>query len=499
MTENSLEIRNLSDKHKAEISSALLIGNPPGWKKVMGGIPSSRYPHKKRFNHQDMNDIEQGAAGSGLTPMHLLLEEWGTMGKTRFPNVKDLLKICLEEKEYTAASYINEEILNKGDINEENAKELLIQLENDIHLDYNPIQLDTIEIELENDMRAIEMTPSEIDNLFESDPLNSDRLRGEMPTAPGAMVLTTHNIPYDYLHTITNGFTDVIGQGGYATVFKGTTNRRKLELAIKRLKVGATDEDRKDMERQLNYEVDQFERLKHPNIIELLGFSNETPDTLCLIYPYMAEGTLKDVLVKCKTPEDNFVLSSNQRIVIMKEIAEGLNFLHSCTNGLGKPLIHRDVKSPNVLLDKDKVNKDRYIPKLADFGLLRHGVSGEGQTATNTMNIAGTHLFMAPEANRGDVSAKMDVWSYGVVLLEILTNLPMYDRKRDPVDLVTLVIQRRGTSQDATDLFDPKANWDHETGNIIFNNIIMESCLVDDKMQRKSMKNVLELFCDLEG
>ena len=73
---------------------------------------------------------------------------------------------------------------------------------------------------------------------------------------------------------------------------------------------------------------------------------------------------------------------------------------------------------------------NRYIPKLADFGLLRHGVSGEGQTATNTMNIAGTHLFMAPEANRGDVSAKMDVWSYGVVLLEILTNLPMFDRTR---------------------------------------------------------------------
>jgi len=499
MTENSLEIRNLSDKHKAEISSALLP--MAGWKKVMGGIPSSRYPHQKRFNYQDMNDIEQAAAGSGLTPMHLLLDEWGTMGKTRFPNVKDLLKICLEEKEFTAASYINKEILNKGDINEENAKELLIQLENDIHLDYNPIQLDTIEIELENDMRAIEMTPAEIDlendlKAIEIDPMNSDRLRGEMPNAPGAMVLTTHNIPYDYLHTITNGFTDVIGQGGYATVFKGTTNRRKLELAIKKLKVGATDEDRDAMERQLNYEVDQFERLKHPNIIELLGFSNETPDTLCLIYPYMAEGTLKDALVKCKTPEANFVLSSSQRIGIMKEIAEGLHFLHSCQS---KPLIHRDVKSPNVLLDKDKVNKNRYIPKLADFGLLRHGVSGEGQTATNTMNIAGTHLFMAPEANRGDVSAKMDVWSYGVVLLEILTNLPMFDRTRDPVDLVTLVIQRRGTSQDPSDLFDQKANWDHDTGRIIFNNIIMDSCLVDDKMQRKSMEKVLELFCDLEG
>ena len=65
------------------------------------------------------------------------------------------------------------------------------------------------------------------------------------------------------IFSITNGFTDVIGQGGYATVFKGTTNRRKLELAIKKLKVGATDEDRDAMEKQLNYEVDQFERYKN--------------------------------------------------------------------------------------------------------------------------------------------------------------------------------------------------------------------------------------------
>ena len=73
--------------------------------------------------------------------------------------------------------------------------------------------------------------------------------------------------------SITNGFTDVIGQGGYATVFKGTTNRRKLELAIKKLKVGATDEDRDAMERQLNYEVDQFERYKRNFFCLLLFYS----------------------------------------------------------------------------------------------------------------------------------------------------------------------------------------------------------------------------------
>ena len=89
-----------------------------------------------------------------------------------------------------------------------------------------------------------------------------------MPTRiiqpPGVMMVW----PINYLSTkynfqffsITNGFTDVIGQGGYATVFKGTTNRRKLELAIKRLKSGATDEEREAMGTQLNNEVDEFER-----------------------------------------------------------------------------------------------------------------------------------------------------------------------------------------------------------------------------------------------
>ena len=68
----------------------------------------------KRFNTQDMNDLEREA--NGQSPMHILLDEWGTMGKTRFPNVRDLLKICLEVQEYTAASYINQEILREGNI-----------------------------------------------------------------------------------------------------------------------------------------------------------------------------------------------------------------------------------------------------------------------------------------------------------------------------------------------------------------------------------------------
>ena len=74
----------------------------------------------------------------------------------------------------------------------------------------------------------------------------------------------------------------MIGQGGYATVFKGTTNRRKLELAIKKLKVGATDEDRDAMERQLNYEVDQFERYQ-------FFFVNFIGNTMCTLLFYQVK------------------------------------------------------------------------------------------------------------------------------------------------------------------------------------------------------------------
>ena len=98
-----------------------------------------------------------------------------------------------------------------------------------------------------------------------------------------------------------------------------------------------------------------------------------------------------------------------------------MNFLHTLQP---KPLVLRDVKPANILLDKGN------IPKLADFGLLRKGVSGEGDTNTETMNVAGTNVYMAPESMRGDVSAKMDVWSFGVVLLEILTNIAVFDKDR---------------------------------------------------------------------
>ena len=87
-------------------------------------------------------------------------------------------------------------------------------------------------------------------------------------------------------------------------------------------------------------------------------------------------------------------------------------------------MVHRDVKSANVLLDRGN------NPKLCDFGLLRHAVSGEGQTVTQTMNVVCTPIYIAPEASRGDVSAKMDVWSLGVVLLELLTNQPVWIKNR---------------------------------------------------------------------
>ena len=169
-----------------------------------------------------------------------------------------------------------------GEINEENAPEILNHLANDVHRDFNPADLETTELTLES-----ELMPE----------LNSDFI-GHPARAENC--LNTHKIPYDYLFSITDGFTNEIGRGGFAEVFKGITHRRQIELAIKKLKKFSTQENRNEMSRQLNYEVDQYDRLKHKNIIELLGYSNDKEDELCLIYPYMCNGTLKYQLEKSK-------------------------------------------------------------------------------------------------------------------------------------------------------------------------------------------------------
>jgi serine/threonine protein kinase len=159
---------------------------------------------------------------------------------------------------------------------------------------------------------------------------------------PAENGLGAHRVPHAYLSKITQNFERHIGTGGYSNVYMGMTTTRKT-IAIKKLNDGASEYDTDRNKKKMNIEIGLMAKLAHPNIIELLGYSNDVTDQLCLIYPYM-ELTLQSAL-KFGT------LTVAQRLQIARGTARGIQYLHS-----RRPdqLIHCDIKPANILLDNNK-------------------------------------------------------------------------------------------------------------------------------------------------
>ncbi|KAG9449906.1 hypothetical protein H6P81_009871 [Aristolochia fimbriata] len=208
------------------------------------------------------------------------------------------------------------------------------------------------------------------------------------------------NFKYETLEKATNYFeaSRKLGQGGSGSVYKGTLPDGTV-VAVKRLFFNTTQW----VEEFFN-EVNLLSGVEHRNLVKLLGCSIEGPESL-LIYEYVPNKSLDHVLFDKEKPQ---LLSWQQRLDIVVGIAEGLAYLHS---GAKTRIIHRDIKSSNVLLDEN------LNPKIADFGLVR-GFSAD-KTHLST-GIAGTLGYMAPEyLVRGQLTDKADVYSFGVLILEI--------------------------------------------------------------------------------
>ena len=311
----------------------------------------------------------------------MLIDEWGTMGRKR-PTLNDLKELCVKAGAMSGASYISHEILGGCAIGP--------------NLNGDSLSLATMTL------NAMEANVDQFDELLESELLtidNSDFINS--PILP-ANDLKAHQVPFRYLCKISDNFNDnrIVGRGGFANVYMGITERSNVKIAIKKLKSGVTEEEIAMMSQQLNYEVDQLPRLKHPNIIDLLGFSNDVPLYSCLLYPYMPNGTLESKLAAVRSGVQE--LATADRLMILKGIAEGINRLH--TNET-KVMIHRDIKPSNILLDDD------LTPKIADFGLLRYGVSGQGESISYTQCAKGTPVYMAPEAAGNEQTLGQCVWS----------------------------------------------------------------------------------------
>ncbi|KAJ8752179.1 hypothetical protein K2173_003787 [Erythroxylum novogranatense] len=214
------------------------------------------------------------------------------------------------------------------------------------------------------------------------------------------------DLPLFDLRTIsfaTNNFasTNKLGKGGFGTVYKGILKDGQ-EIAVKRL----SQTSRQGLNEFKN-EVTYIAKLQHRNLVKLLGCCIET-DEIMLIYEFMPNKSLDYFIFDATLSR---ILDWPKRYNIINGIARGLQYLHQDSR---LRIIHRDLKVDNVLLDQDM------NPKISDFGLAR--CFGEDQTEANTKKVMGTHGYMSPEYQvDGIYSVKSDVFSFGVMVLEIVS------------------------------------------------------------------------------
>ncbi|CAN6342486.1 unnamed protein product [Urochloa humidicola] len=229
---------------------------------------------------------------------------------------------------------------------------------------------------------------------------------GEAPKLKSAKFFTLEE-----LKLCTNDFREInaIGAGGYGRVYRGKLVDGQL-VAIKRSKEGS-------MQGGLEFktEIELLSRVHHKNLVGLIGFCFEKGEKM-LVYEFISNGTLSEALYGMK----GIQLDWSRRLKIALDSARGLAYLHDHAN---PPIIHRDVKSTNILLD------EKMTAKVADFGLsLLVSDSEEGQLCTN---VKGTLGYLDPEYYMTQqLTAKSDVYSFGVVLLElIVAKPPIHDNK----------------------------------------------------------------------
>ncbi|KAL0784923.1 hypothetical protein Bca101_001168 [Brassica carinata] len=216
----------------------------------------------------------------------------------------------------------------------------------------------------------------------------------DSPVSSSVLSIQTNKRRFTYSEVInmTNNFQRVVGKGGFGVVYHGTLNGYE-QVAVKVLSQSSTQGYK-----QFRAEVDLLMRVHHANLVNLVGYCSEG-DHLALIYEFVPNGDLRQHLSAV-------------------EAALGLEYLHS---GCIPPMIHRDVKTTNILLD------EQFKAKLADFGLSRSfPVGGESHVSTK---VAGTPGYLDPEYYRTSrLTEKSDVYSFGIVLLETITNEPVIDQ-----------------------------------------------------------------------
>ncbi|KAG6745812.1 hypothetical protein POTOM_050322 [Populus tomentosa] len=292
-----------------------------------------------------------------------------------------------------------------------------------------------------------------------------------------------HLFSYEELEEATNNFdkTRELGDGGFGTVYYGKLPDG-LEVAVKRL----YENNYKRLEQFLN-EVDILTPLRHQNLVLLHGCTSRDSRELLLVYQYIPNGTLADHLHGERAKPGALPWSTRMNIAV--ETACALAYLHA------SDIVHRDVKTSNILLDNS------FCVKVADFGLSRLFPTDVTHVSTAPQ---GTPGYVDPEYHQCyQLTDKSDVYSFGVVLIELISSMPAVDisRHRHEINLSTMAINKI-QSDSLNELVDPSLGFESDYAARKMIRAVAElafQCLQNEKELRPSMEKVLEILKEIRS
>ncbi|KAF5204295.1 Receptor-like kinase lip2 [Thalictrum thalictroides] len=279
------------------------------------------------------------------------------------------------------------------------------------------------------------------------------------------------------LEDSTNEFADenVIGEGGYGIVYRGLLKDNSY-VAVKNLL-----NNRGQAEREFKVEVEAIGRVRHKNLVRLLGYCAEGAHRM-LVYEYVDNGNLEQWLHGDVGPHSPLTWEIRMNIIL--GTAKGLTYLHE---GLEPKVVHRDVKSSNILLDR------QWNPKVSDFGLAKLLGSDSSYVTTRVM---GTFGYVAPEyASTGMLNERSDVYSFGILIMEIITgrNPVDYNRPSGEVNLVEW-LKSMVASRNAEGVLDPKMTEKPSSRALKRALLVALKCVDPDSHKRPKMGHVIHML-----
>ncbi|CAL5031175.1 unnamed protein product [Urochloa decumbens] len=284
------------------------------------------------------------------------------------------------------------------------------------------------------------------------------------------------NLSLEHVVKLTHNFstTLMIGEGYFGKVYRAELRDGRV-LAIKRAK----KEHFLSLRAEFSNEVTLLKSIEHRNLVQLLGYIDKANERI-IITEYVSNGTLREHL----DGQHGLFLGFNQRLEIAIDVAHGLTYLHLYAE---KPIIHRDVKSSNILLTEG------FRAKVADFGFARTGPTEPGQSQIET-DVRGTAGYVDPEYLRTNhLTIKSDVFSYGILLLEILSGRRPIEVRRGPTERITVRWAfNKYNRGNVRDILDPMLT--EAVSEDILNSIfdVAFQCVAPTREDRPHMKEVAE-------